>query len=238
MESWHNPCMIVTGHQPNYLPYPGFFEKIARSDLFVVVDNVQFVKRGPFGWIHRNKIKKGADWDWLTIPVLTKGKYEQTIQETKINSQIPWARKHWRSLEFNYRKAPHFAEYADDVKAIYDQTWDGITDLNVAFIRQILKWLSIDVPVKISSEEGISGKSTDLVVDICKKTGANTYLSGIHGKDYLDLPKFEEAGLQVEFQDFVCPAYPQTPPEPFIPNLSILDLIFNCGPQSRRLILG
>ncbi|MHC4605429.1 MAG: WbqC family protein [Planctomycetota bacterium] len=230
--------MIVTGHQPNYLPYPGFFEKIARADLFVLVDNVQFVKRGPFGWIHRNRIKTGSKWDWLTVPVLTKGKFSQTIRETRINSRAPWARKHWRTIEWNYRKAPHFARYAGDLKAVYDREWEWLWELNLELIRLILRWLEIPTPVKIASDQGIEGKAGDLVLDICRKTGADAYLSGVHGRDYLDEASFREAGIRLDFQDFDPFTYPQTPPEPFLPNLASIDLVLNCGPDSRRLLLG
>ncbi|HVR84338.1 MAG TPA: WbqC family protein, partial [Planctomycetota bacterium] len=93
--------MILTGHQPNYLPYAGFFEKIARSDRFLVVDNVQFVKRGTFGWMHRNRIRSGSPegWDWLSVPILSKGRYTQEIREAEIDNSTPWPRKHWRSIE-------------------------------------------------------------------------------------------------------------------------------------------
>src|SRR3989338_6081487 len=100
--------MLITGHQPNYIPYAGFFHKIVQAEAFVIVDNVQFVKRGPFGWIHRNKIRTQSGWDWLTVPVITKGKFSQKINETIIDNKMPWRRKHWKTIEFNYRKAPHF----------------------------------------------------------------------------------------------------------------------------------
>ncbi|MCH7805266.1 MAG: WbqC family protein, partial [Acidobacteria bacterium] len=152
--------MIVTGHQPNYLPYPGFFEKIARADLFIIVDNVQFVKRGPFGWIHRNKVRTEKGWDWLTVPVLTKGKFTQSIRETRINGAQPWARKHWRTIEWNYRKAPHFGKYADGLRTIFDRKWEWIWELNVELIHLIMGWLEIKTPVKIASEMGVEGQAT------------------------------------------------------------------------------
>lgn len=229
--------MIVTGHQPNYLPYAGFFEKMARADLFVIVDDVQFVKRGPFGWIHRNRIRSGDGWDWLTVPVLTKGKFEQTIRDTQINARLPWARKHWRTIEWNYRKAPHFERYAEGLKGVYDRSWTSLCELNLALIRVLMNQLGIDTPVRIASKEGIGGKSTDLVLDICRKTGADTYISGIHGKDYLSREAFEEEGVRLEFQEYDAPRYPQTGPGDFVPNLSVIDLIFNCGPDSLAVIL-
>ncbi len=99
--------MILTGHQPNYLPYPGFFHKVARSDRFLFVDSVQFVKRGPFGWMHRNRIRTGSSqgWDWLSVPVLTKGRYTQKVCDSKVESSRPWSLKHCSTIEWNYRRA-------------------------------------------------------------------------------------------------------------------------------------
>ncbi|MCG8418511.1 MAG: WbqC family protein [Proteobacteria bacterium] len=230
--------MLVTGHQPNYLPYPGFFAKIARADLFIVVDNTQFVKRGRFGWIHRNRIKNGKSWGWLTVPVLTRGKFTQSIRETAIENSTPWTRKHWRTIELAYRKTPYFDVYAEELHAVYQRRWDWLWQLNLELTRLILKWLDISTPVKVASEIGIEGRATDLVLDICRKTGANRYLSGVHGRDYLDCERFDKEGIGLEFQDYQCPEYPQTPAEPFIANLSTIDLLFNCGADSRRIISG
>ena len=173
--------------------------------------------------------------DWLLQQMLTSGL--PTIRDTRVNNAQPWARKHWKTIEWNYRKAPHFDAYAGPLKEVYDRKWEHLWEMNVEIIRLILKWLEIDTPVKISGELGIEGQATELVLDICRKTGADAYLSGLHGRDYLDQPKFEEAGIELTFQDLKPVTYPQTPPDPFIPNLAIIDLIFNCGPQSRRLLL-
>ncbi|MBI2900799.1 MAG: WbqC family protein [Planctomycetes bacterium] len=230
--------MLLTGHQPNYLPYAGFFDKVARADKLVIVDNVQFVKRGPFGWIHRNRIRaSGADgWDWLTVPVLTKGKFTQTIRETAIDNSLPWPRKHWKTIEWNYRAAPHFADYAPELRAVYEKKWEWLCELNVELVRVILRWLRLDKPLCLSSEIGAEGKAGDLVVDLCRKTGADAYLSGVHGRDYLDLPSFERAGIRLEFQEYRAAEYPQCFSGPFVPNLSVVDLIFNCGPRSLEVV--
>jgi hypothetical protein len=231
--------VLLTGHQPNYLPYAGFFEKIARADRFVVVDNVQFVKRGPFGWIHRNRIRTAAPdgWEWLTVPVLTKGKFEQSIRETAIDNQLPWARKHWKTIDWHYRKAKHFSDYAPDLRAVYEKKWEWLLDLNVELLRLVLRWLGIERETPLSSELGVSGKGTDFVLDLCRKAGADAYLSGMHGRDYLDPAVFESAGIRLEFQEFAAREYPQCVPGAFVPNLSIVDLVFNCGPDSRKVIV-
>lgn len=232
--------MILTGHQPNYLPYPGFFEKIARADRFLIVDNVQFVKRGTFGWMHRNRIRSNSTegWDWLSIPVLTRGRYTQQIREAEVDNSTPWARKHWRSIEWNYRKAPFFKTYADDLHALYERPWKMFCELSCAFIDVLLRFLGIPRTPERTSSLGIAGESTQLVLAMCKGVGADTYLSGAHGRDYLDVAEFEKQGIRLLFQDFVCPVYPQCWPGPFIPNLSVLDLLFNCGPDSLKVITG
>jgi len=232
--------MLLMGHQPNYLPYPGLFEKAFRSDRFVIVDHVQFVKRGPFGWIHRNRIRTESPqgWDWLTVPVLTKGKFTQSIRETQIDNELPWARKHWRTLEWNYRIAPYYADYAPELRAVYEKSWKWLCDLSVELIRLMLRWLDIPRKLEFTSEKGIEGKATGLVVNMCKAFGADAYLSGMHGHDYLDAAEFDRAGIRLEFQEFEMPPYPQCAPGPFVPNLSVIDLLFNCGPKSRRILVG
>ncbi len=233
-------AMMLTAHQPNYLPYAGFFEKIARADRFLVVDNVQFVKRGTFGWMHRNRIRTGSPegWDWLSVPVLTKGKFTQKIADAEIDNSTPWARKHWKALEFNYRRAPHFGLFADAFRGIYDRKWTSFCDLSCEIIGLVLRLLGIPRAIERTSALGIEGESTGLVLAMCRATGADAYLSGVHGRDYLDLADFESRGLRLVFQDFSCPAYPQCWPGPFVPNLSVVDLLFNCGPQSLKVLTG
>lgn len=232
--------MILTGHQPNYLPYAGFFHKVARADRFLIVDNVQFVKRGTFGWMHRNRIRTNSPqgWDWLSVPVLTKGKYTQKISEAAIDNSLPWARKHWRAIEWNYRKAPYFREYAAEFEAMYARRWDSFCDLSCAFIELLLRLLGIPKRFEKTSALGIEGESTGLVAAMCRATGADTYLSGVHGKDYLDLELLKANGVRVVFQEFACPVYPQAWPGPFVPDLSVVDLLFNCGPESARVLTG
>ncbi|TET35158.1 MAG: hypothetical protein E3J72_11690 [Planctomycetota bacterium] len=229
---------MITAHQPNYMPYLGFFEKIIRSDEFVVVDNTQFVKRGPFGWIHRNRIRTEKGWDWLTVPVLTKGKFTQLISDVRINNQLPWRRKHIRALEFNYRKASYAAEHMEFFRELYSREFEFLMDLTLEVIRYGMKVFGIDVPVKIASEIGVGGKSTGYVIDLCEKTGHTRYLSGTHGRDYLDLDMCREAGIEIVFQDYEHSVYPQLHPGEFVPNLSFVDCLFNTGPDAPRLMRG
>ena len=135
--------MILAGHQPNYLPYLGFFHKVARADVYAIVDTVQFVKRGPFGFQNRAKIRTGQGWMWLTVPVLTKGRYHQTIEETRINNQADWRHKHWRSLVMNYERAPCFAEHRSFFEAVYGREWECLVALNETLIRYLIDALAI-----------------------------------------------------------------------------------------------
>jgi hypothetical protein len=232
--------MILTGHQPNYLPYAGFFHKIACADRFLIVDNVQFVKRGPFGWMHRNRIRTNSPegWEWLSVPVLTKGRFTQKISEAAIDTSVPWARKHWRAIEWNYRRSKYFKDYSGEFRSMYDRPWSWFCELTCGFIELLLRLLGLPRSCDRTSTLGITGESTGLVLAMCRAAGAETYLSGMHGHDYLDVEEFRRAGVRLLFQDFTCPEYPQCWPGPFVPNLSVIDLLFNCGPDSRKVLLG
>lgn len=232
--------MILTGHQPNYLPYAGFFHKVALADRFLIVDNVQFVKRGTFGWMHRNRIRTNSSrgWDWLSVPVLTKGRYTQKVCEAAIDAAVPWARKHWRAIEWNYRRAKYFEEYAVEFHALYERPWASFCELSCAFLELLLRLLGVPRRLERTSALGITGESTGLVLAMCRAVGADTYLSGIHGRDYLDFEMFEKEGVRLVFQEYASPEYPQCWPGAFVPDLSVIDLLFNCGPDSRQVLLG
>lgn len=204
----------------------------------MIVDHVQFVKRGPFGWIHRNRIRTQRGWEWLTVPVITKGKFHQSILETQINNALPWRRKHWRAIQWHYKKAPFFPTYAPLFQDVYDQPWDSICELNIRLIMLILQILGIHVKVMRSSQLDIKGKATQLIIEMCQKLGADTYLSGVHGKDYLDERLFPAHGINLRYQNYSHPRYPQCYPGDFVPDLSVIDLIFNCGPKSLGIIIG
>lgn len=227
--------MIVTGHQPNFLPYPGFFQKIASSDLFVIVDTTQFVKRGPFGWIHRNRIRSpdGPEgWAWLTVPILTKGRFTQAIRDCRIDGRLPWRRKHWRTLARCYRRAPNWPEHAPFLERIYGREWTHLAELSEGIIRYFLGALGIDVPVVRLSAIGASGKGTELILDFCRRIGATAYLSGVHGRDYLDADRFHQEGVRLLYQSYRPPVYAQCQPGPFVPNLSMLDMLLCDGPRA------
>lgn len=225
---------IIAIHQPNYIPWQGFFYKMMKSDTFVFLDNVQYSKNSI---INRNKIKTANGEMWLTIPVLTKNAFRQAINEVKINNTADWSRKHLNAITQNYAKSQFFRDYQDKLTEIYTQRWDKLVDINKVFIKFIADCLDIKREFVTASGLGVSGESTDLLIGICKKLNADTYLSGRGGKKYLDEEKFEAAGIKIEYTNFKQPQYEQLYGD-FMPNLSTLDLLFNKGADSRRILEG
>ena len=225
--------MILTGHQPEYLPYIGFFNKIMLADKFVLVDHVQFNKKN---WQNRNKIRTKDGWIWLTVPVLSKSLFNQPINEVRINNEINWREKHWKSIYLNYHKAPYFKEHALFFEHVYSFDWEKVVNINESIIRYILKVLNIDIEICKSSELKIEGKKSDLIVDMCKALNADSYLSGEGAKDYIDENKFKESNIRNYFREMTPPVYTQQFMS-FEPYMSVIDLLFNYGnEQSRNMI--
>ena len=225
--------MIVAIHQPNYLPWLGYFYKIASCDMFVLLDNVQYSKNG---FINRNKIKTPQGTAWLTVGALTKGRYEQLINEVEINNSLPWSSIHEKSISQGYSNAPYFKNYISFFEDIYHRKWEGLVDLNEALIKVICQILGIrSVEFTRASELNVPGQSTELLVNICKAVGSDTYLSGPSGQKYMDEELFEREGISLRYSDFKHPAYTQLWGD-FIPNMSIIDLLFNEGGESLKIL--
>ena len=220
--------MIIAIHQPNYLPYLGFFDKMARSDIFVIYDDAQFNKSD---FQHRNRIRIYHGWKWLTVPV---DKKRIPINEVKIRNEVKtwkgvkWANAHFRDIHDNYKDAPYYSMYEEELMRIYKRTYEKLVDLNMELIRFLMKAFDIDMEIVFSSELGFTSKSTQRLVEIVEALGGDVYLSGPKGKDYLDVSLFERKGIKVVFQDFVHPVYKQRY-EGFIPNMSAIDALFNVG---------
>lgn len=223
---------VVGIHQPQYLPYLGFFHKIFHSDVFVILDSVQFQKHG---LQNRNRIKTGQGWQWLTVPVLHR--FGQRIHEVSINPKVRWGRKHWHALTTNYSRAPYLCTYGPELKDLLERDWTSLCQLNVALIRWVMRVLDVKTPLIYSSELDVDGTRAELLINICKAVGADSYLSGPGGRRYMDLAAFEAAGLTVLWQDFTPPVYDQMfPAVGFVPNLSIVDTLFCCGPATRQFL--
>lgn len=226
--------MIISVHQPQYLPWLGYFDKIMKSDIFVFLDNVQYKKRE---FQNRNKIRTKNGWLWLTIPVVTKERYYQKISEVEIDNTQHWQKEHWETIKMYYHQAKYFQNYKDFFEKIYSSKWDKLSSLNVEIIKYLLECLEIRTPIYFESELGLSGEATERIINICKKFKADTYLSGIGGKDYLDESRFDLENIKLVYQDFKHPTYPQVYPG-FEPYMSVIDLLFNCGPESRKIIMN
>ncbi|MCM8800406.1 MAG: WbqC family protein [Candidatus Omnitrophica bacterium] len=229
--------MVVSVHQPQYIPWLGYFDKIAHSDAFVFLDTVQY-KAGEFQ--NRNKIRIKDGWMWLTVPVISKGKARQRICDVIIDNSVNWPRRHLRSLEIWYGSSPFFDNYYHFFKDTYSKRWERLSELCVHIINYILKELSINTPIYFESDLDIKKTGTERIIQICKALRADTYLSGIGGKAYLEEERFKEAKIRLVYQDFVHPVYHQRfclSEEDFIPNMSILDLLFNEGANSRNILL-
>lgn len=222
--------MIVAVHQPQYFPWLGYFDKIDRADLFVILDTVQY-KKNEFQ--NRNRIKTAQGWQWITVPV--RYRFPQLIHEVPINNDVNWRHKHRQALISNYARAPHFEAHLPFFNDLFEKEWDRLVDLNVRTVLGLMEILSIATPVQRAADFDLTDDPTGRLVDICIQAAANTYLSGAGGQDYLDLDQFEAAGIRVLFQDYGHPEYPQIFGT-FEPYMSAIDLLFNCGADSLNIL--
>jgi hypothetical protein len=216
--------MIVAGHQPNYLPWLGFFDKMSKCDIFIIEDVVQFVSQE---FQNRNRIKTPKGVNWLTVPV-RKGRKRQVISEVQIANEKDWSKQHWLMLKSCYARSPYWKEYCDFFDETYCRKWTRLIDLNLHLIRGVMNFLGINKELVMASSLGVSGKKNDLIVAQCKALGADTLLSGTGALNYLDLERFEKEGIKVIFQEFKYPVYPQLWGS-FVPDLSVIDYIFCTG---------
>ncbi len=223
-------------HQPQYLPWLGYFDKIARSDAFVYLDTVQYKARE---WQNRNKIRTKDGTMWMTVPVLSKGRSRQNICDVCIDASVDWQKEHWHSLQCWYGKAPYFDRYKAFFEETYARPWDRLMDLNIHITAFLLKEFGITTPVHMESDLGTEGRSTERIIELCQKLKADTYFTGIGGQNYLDEKRFEETGIDLVYQDFQHPEYRQqymATEQAFLPCLSAVDLLFNEGENSRNIL--
>jgi len=215
------------------LPWLGYFDKIAASDLFVLLDNVQYKKRE---YQNRNRIRTRQGVKWLTVPVATTGKYEQMTGEVEIESGASWREKHLETLRHAYSSAPHFKRVFEELEELYmGREWARLAEINSAMLAWFMKEMEIETRVALESELGTGGLSTERIVNICRAVGADVYLSGSGGRDYMDEALFEKAGLKLEYQKYEHPVYPQVHGG-FEPFMGIVDLLFNAGKNAAQIV--
>lgn len=226
--------MILTAHQPVYLPWLGLLHKIAISDAYCYLDTVQYQIQD---WNNRNKVKTANGSIYLTVPVKAKGYLDKKIKDIEIDYNTNWRRKHWKIIYFNYKKTPFFDKYAPFFEELYKNDWKYLTSLNDYMLKWFLKELGIKVNYCKSSDYDFTGNKSDLIIDMCKKLGADKYIFGALGKDYAEKDKFDKVGINIYFQEYIHPAYEQRWGE-FLPYMSIIDLLFNEGDKSLKILMS
>jgi len=222
-------CII----QSCYIPWKGFFDLIGQCDEYVIYDSAQYVKRH---WHNRNRIKTANGVEWLTIPVVVKGRFEQAINEVEIEK--PWADKHWRAIELAYIRAPFFDHFAPAVRGWYEQA-DGqalLTDVNAIFLRGIAGLLGIETRMVRDTAYPTQGIKTERLLGIARAAGADRYLSGPSARDYFDETMFRTAGVTPEWMSYDGYREYQQLHGGFEHAVSTLDLLFNTGPDASRYL--
>jgi hypothetical protein len=224
--------MRVAIHQPQYLPWLGYFDKLDSADVFVILDTVQFKKHE---WQNRNRIRtKGRDgWQWLTVPIIDR--FPERIDLVEINGRNDWQRKHCHGLELHYGNAPHWTPVGPELLALLQRPWARICDLNVAVVDLICRHLGITTRRVLASSLPACDEQTGRLIDLCRAVGGTQYLAGQGGQGYMDFSQFAAADIGVQVQAYRHPEYPQRY-MPFVSHLSVVDLLFNCGPQSLEVI--
>lgn len=205
-----------------------------RADIFVYYDDVQFDKHG---WRNRNRIKSPQGPAWLTVPVRHHGLGQPRIIEIQIDTRIPWARKHVGSLRQSYSRAPHAKTYLPELEEMLSRPWTHLVDLDMAVVELMARWLHLTPVVLRSSALGIGGEQSERLLRLCQHVGATRYLSGSAARNYLNVGLFEASGITVHWQDYQHPVYRQQHGA-FVPFLSAIDLLLNCGDESRSILEG
>lgn len=224
--------MRVTIHQPEHLPWLGFFHKLNMADTYVILDNVQFRKNY---FQNRNKIRTFDGCIWITVPVSRL--LDTRIMDVTIFRESRWKKKWLDSVSFSYKKAPYFGRYYKEIELAVNREFEKLAELNIALIRILCKFFGIKAQLLLASSISPEGTGSDLILDICRKVGAKQYISGVSGREYLTLDQFKQNGIDVIFQDFHHPIYKQVY-EPFMPCMSAADLLFNHGEKSLDILNG
>ncbi len=225
--------MIISIHQPNYLPYPGFFHKVSHSDVLIVQDVTKFDER----FSNRNKIISSTEWTWLTVPI-KKNHKDYLLKDVQIFNDLKWNKVHRKKLESAYNKSNFFNKYNTDLNLILEQKWEMLLELNMTIIKKINDWLKIKTKIIYESELGIEGEATNRLINICKAVNADVYLSGDMGHDYLNEELFKQNEIELRYQNYTPKQYNQILSREFIPNLSIIDMLSNIGHEEVRKILN
>lgn len=228
--------MNVVILQPSYIPWRGYFHQIARADLFIFYDDVQYDKHG---WRNRNQIKTAQGKQWLSIPVHSAGVTQGIpIKDVKIDWSKPWAKNHWKALTFSYSKAPFFHQFAPLFEPFYQRQDMLLADFTIDLTIALARELGITHTKFIRSSEipGINGQKTERLIQILTSVGTTHYISGPSARDYIEQEQFDAAGITLEYMVYDYPEYPQLYP-PFDPQVSALDLLFMTGSDASKFFI-
>ncbi|MEO8209746.1 MAG: WbqC family protein [bacterium] len=228
--------MNVVIMQPFYLFLRKHFHQLQKSDLYIFMDDVQFVKNGHH---NRNRIKGASGLIWMTVPVLQKERSGQLLKDVEIDNKTDWKKKHWFSIKNNYSKSRFFKDYSDFFEDVYKRDWKKLVDINIYLIKNISAFLGIENKnFMLLSELNIRNENpTQRLIDICENLGASDYIVGTRAKDYMEEWRWEKTNVKLNYFEPVYPEYPQLYGE-FSDNCSIIDLLFNCGKNSNEYIRG
>ncbi len=224
---------VVAIHQPNFLPWFGFFHKMTCADVFVLLDTVPYSKNS---YQNRVKMKMPQGASWLTVPVLTKGRFGQLTSEVEIKDSIGWRKTHMLTLTNSYRRAPFFDQTMAWLERVYEQSTILLAQFNQQAIQEMVDQLGLETELVLASELAASGRGSQHLLELVQQVGGDVYLSGASGRQYLDETIFVQAGIQIRYQEFEYPSYPQQHGA-FVRGLSMVDLLMNVGPQEARRYL-
>jgi len=221
--------------QPSFLPWIGYFEQFYKSDIFILYDDVQYDKNG---WRNRNRIRTRDGWQWITVPVSTKGKFGQLNSEILIEDNDRWKKKILAAIRQNYSKAFGFDLYYPTLEHVISKARGRLLELNVTLFSQVASWLGFERDLRLSSSLAIPVglNPTERLIEICRIVGLNVFYEGGSGRNYIENEKFKEAGINLVYQNYIHPVYRQQYPH-FESHMSIVDLLFNYGKESRDMLL-
>lgn len=221
--------MIISIHQPNYIPWLGYFEKIKDCDVFIFLDDVQYSGNKVS---NRNLIRTENGSQYLSIPIKQR---REVLNKIEIDNSVKWQEKHWNCIKNSYRNSPGWDYLANDLEMLYKTNWSKLVNINMESINLIANKLNISCEFICSSKlKGEFGKNSERILNICKYFNADLFLSGAGAKEYLDIDSFIQNGIEIKFQEFKHPQYKQIR-EPFIPNLSAIDFLFQCGESAGEI---
>jgi hypothetical protein len=225
--------MILAAHQPNYLPWLGYFYKMAHCDVFVILDDVQFTKNS---WQNRTRIKGPHGPVWLTQPVLQSGRALQSTDEVEFDARVDWRGKHLKTISANYAKAAHAAEMFALCREWLGGASPSLAETNTRLILAVARLLGLRAEIVKSSTLGVELTKADRLVEICRRLGARSYLSGQGARAYQAEEQFHAQGIELRYSDFTPCEYQQLWDE-FFPGLSVVDALFNLGPAATAALI-